>query len=64
MGERAGLEALQRGDRSYGITVKSIKFLPREFECTVTVMLTLIDGQNLLALLTKHGYNFRIEGQN
>jgi hypothetical protein len=23
--------------------------------------LTLIDGPNLLALLTKHGYNFKIE---
>jgi hypothetical protein len=44
-----------------GILVTTSHFGRDAYEWTANKPLTLIDGPNLLALLTKHGYNFKIE---
>ena len=44
-----------------GILVTTSHFGRDAYEWAANKQLTLIDGQNLLALLTKHGYNFKIE---
>jgi Restriction endonuclease len=44
-----------------GILVTTSHFGRDAYEWAVNKPLTLIDGPNLLALLTKHGYNFKIE---
>jgi restriction system protein len=44
-----------------GILVTTSHFGRDAYEWAANKPLTLIDGQNLLALLTKHGYNFKIE---
>ena len=43
-----------------GILVTTSHFGRDAYEWAANKPLTLIDGQNLLALLTKHGYNFKI----
>jgi len=45
---------------SRGILVSTSWFGRDAYEWTSNKPITLIDGQNLLALLTKHGYRFRI----
>ena len=47
-----------------GILVTTSHFGRDAHEWAANKPLTLLDGQNLLALLTKHGYNFKIEGPN
>ncbi|NEU96033.1 restriction endonuclease [Bradyrhizobium uaiense] len=44
-----------------GILVTTSHFGRDAYEWAANKPLTLIDGRNLLALLSKHGYNFRIE---
>ncbi|MEK9281158.1 restriction endonuclease [Bradyrhizobium sp. ISRA442] len=44
-----------------GILVTTSHFGRDAHEWAAKKPLTLIDGPNLLALLTKHGYNFKIE---
>ena len=44
-----------------GILVTTSHFGRDAYEWASNKPLTLIDGPNLLALLTKHGYNFKIE---
>jgi restriction system protein len=44
-----------------GILVTTSKFGRDAYEFVANKPLTLIDGQNLLALLAKHGYRFKIE---
>ncbi|MGY8664135.1 restriction endonuclease [Bradyrhizobium sp. UFLA05-109] len=47
-----------------GILVTTSHFWRDAHEWAANKPLTLIDGPNLLALLDKHGYNFRIEPQS
>ena len=47
-----------------GILVTTSHFGRDAHEWAANKPLTLIDGQNLLALLGRHGYNFKIEGQS
>jgi restriction system protein len=47
-----------------GILVTTSHFGRDAHEWAANKPLTLIDGPNLFALLSKHGYNFKIEGQS
>jgi hypothetical protein len=44
-----------------GILVTTSKYGRDAFDFASNKQITLIDGQNLLALLAKHGYRFKIE---
>jgi restriction endonuclease Mrr len=44
-----------------GILVTTSKYGRDAFDFASNKQITLIDGQNLLALLAKHGYQFKIE---
>ena len=46
---------------SRGILVTTSRYGRDAFDFASNKPITLIDGQNLLALLAKHGYQFRIE---
>jgi restriction system protein len=45
-----------------GILVTTSQYGRDAYEWASNKPLTLIDGPNLLSLLSKHGYNFMIEG--
>ena len=44
-----------------GILVTTSKYGRDAFDFASNKQITLIDGQNLLSLLAKHGYRFKIE---
>ena len=53
--------AMQDERASRGILITTSKYGPSSHEWASDKQITLIDGQNLLSLLAKHGYQFKID---